>query len=226
MFTSRFQKWVRRNAQRLATRLVGLGVTPNEVTVAGMLVTFVAAGLAAFGYLLPAGLVLAFSGTFDILDGALARASRLTYNYGAFLDSTVDRYSEGAVYIGVAVFFLGQSGGQVRWEVLGALLALAGSYLVSYVRARAQSLGYRCDSGLFARPERVVAMVAGLILAGAGFPIVLTVVVWLLAVLTNFTVLQRIHEVWRQAREERRTAREAAAPAVVPGKTNPVGREG
>jgi phosphatidylglycerophosphate synthase len=224
MFTTRFQKWVRRNAQRLASRLVGLGVTPNEVTVAGMVVTFVAAALAAAGYLLPAGLVLAFSGTFDILDGALARASRLTYNYGAFLDSTIDRFSEGAIYIGVAVYFLSGHGALVKWQVLGALFALAGSFLVSYVRARAQSLGYVCDVGLFARPERVVAIVAGLILAGAGVTIVLTWIVWALAVLTNFTVLQRINEVWRQAREERRIQREQAT-ASVPRGTRPAGRD-
>lgn len=222
MFTTRFQKWVRRNAQRLASRLVGLGVTPNEVTVAGMLVTFVAAALAALGLLLPAGLVLAFSGTFDILDGALARASRLTYNYGAFLDSTADRFSEGAIYIGVAAYFLAARGPLLRWQVLGCLLALAGSFLVSYVRARAQSLGYKCDVGLFARPERVVAIVAGLILAGIGLPIVLTWVIFLLALLTNLTVLQRVNEVWRQAREERRVQREeAAGPAVPKARVSP-----
>lgn len=225
MFTTRFQKWVRRNAQRLAARLVGLGVTPNEVTVAGMLVTFVAAGFVAAGWLLPAGLILAFSGTFDILDGALARASRLTYNYGAFLDSTVDRFSEGAIYIGVAAYFLAVRGPLLRWQVLGCLLALAGSYLVSYVRARAQSLGYKCDVGLFARPERVVAIVAGLILAGIGFEIVLTWVIFALAVLTNLTVLQRINEVWRQAREERRIRREELAMEVPRG-TRTVGKEG
>jgi len=224
MFTTRFQKWVRRNAQRLAARLVGLGVTPNEVTVAGMVVTFFAAALAATGHLLPAGLVLAFSGTFDILDGALARASRLTYNYGAFLDSTVDRFSEGAIYIGIAAYFLSGRGDLVQWQVLGALFALAGSFLVSYVRARAQSLGYKCDVGLFARPERVVFIVAGLILAGIGFTMVLTWVIAALAVLTNLTVLQRINEVWRQAREERRTQREQAA-ASVPKGTHPAGPE-
>ena len=224
MFTTRFQKWVRRNAQRLATRLVGLGVTPNEVTVAGMLVTFVAAGLVASGFLLAGGLVLACSGTFDILDGALARASRLTYNYGAFLDSTADRFSEGAIYIGVAAYFLSTHDPLLRWQVLGCLLALAGSFLVSYVRARAQSLGYRCDVGLFARPERVVAIVAGLILAGLGLTIVLTWIVFALALLTNLTVLQRINEVWRQAREERRIRREELAMGVPRG-TNPVGPE-
>ena len=193
MFTSRFQKWVRRQALRLAEAVGRLPVTPNQVTVAGMLLTFAAAGLVGFGQLLAGGIVLAFAGTFDILDGALARATDRTYPYGAFFDSTLDRYSEGAVYVGIAFYFLGTGG---RWQVLATLLALAGSFLVSYVRARAQSLGFTCDSGFFARPERVVVTVAGLVLGGA----VLTWVVWLLAVLTNLTVVQRIWEVWRQAR--------------------------
>ena len=210
MFTTRFQAWVRRNAQR-AARLIGrLPITPNQVTVAGTALTFAAATLAALGYLLEAGLVLAISGTFDILDGALARATKRSYPYGAFLDSTFDRYSEGAVYIGIAVYFLDHGRAPLmRWVVLACMLALAGSYLVSYVRARAQSLGFKCDSGMFARPERVVVTVAGLVVAN---PLVLGAVVGLLAVMTNVTAAQRILEVWAQARAQRR-AREAAAQA-------------
>jgi CDP-diacylglycerol---glycerol-3-phosphate 3-phosphatidyltransferase len=215
MFTTRFQKWVRRNAQRLASALGRLPVTPNQVTVAGMLATFVAGALAGFGHLLAAGVVLAVSGTFDVLDGALARATKRSYPYGAFLDSTTDRYSEGAVYVGIAAYFLWHPGPNVRLQVLAAVFALAGSYLVSYVRARAQSLGFHCDVGLFARPERVVATVAGLVL---GEP-VLTWVVVLLAILANVTVLQRVHEVWAQARVQRR-ARDSAGPAPASGKTS------
>ncbi|HEX6350705.1 MAG TPA: CDP-alcohol phosphatidyltransferase family protein [Candidatus Dormibacteraeota bacterium] len=198
MFTSRFQAWVRRNAQRLAAAVARLPVTPNQITVTGMLATFVAAALAGFGYLLAAALVLAFAGTFDILDGALARATRRSYPYGAFLDSTTDRYSEGAVYLGIATYFLTHPTPDLPIKVLGCMAALAGSYLVSYVRARAQSLGFKCDVGLFARPERVVATVVGLL-----FPLVLPYVIYLLAILTNFTAVQRIHEVWRQGREQR-----------------------
>jgi CDP-diacylglycerol---glycerol-3-phosphate 3-phosphatidyltransferase len=207
VFTTRFQAWVRRNAQRLAVLLGRLPITPNQVTIAGTLLTFAAAVLAGVGLLRVAGLVLAISGTFDILDGALARATKRSYPYGAFLDSTFDRYSEGAIYIGVAAYFLGHADPLMRWEVLACLLALAGSFLVSYVRARAQSLGFRCDSGIFARPERVVVTVAGLVI---GVPWVLFAVVVLLAVLTNVTALQRILEVWTQARAQRRAARDAA----------------
>jgi CDP-diacylglycerol--glycerol-3-phosphate 3-phosphatidyltransferase len=212
VFTTRFQAWVRRNALRLARLLARSPITPNQVTTIGMALTFVAAALAGFSQLLLAGLVLAFAGTFDILDGALARASKRSYPYGAFLDSTIDRYSESAVYVGIAAYFLNHGGPWMRLEVLGCMVALTGSFLVSYVRARAQSLGFTCDTGLFARPERVVATVIGLIAAGVGFVPALSVVIALLVVAANFTALQRIHEVWRQARAQRR-AREAAAQA-------------
>lgn len=211
MFTSRFQAWVRRNAQRLAAAVARLPVTPNQITVAGMLATFVAAALAGFGYLLAAAVVLAFAGTFDILDGALARVTRKSYPYGAFLDSTTDRYSEGAVYLGIAAYFLTHPSADLTVKVLGCMAALAGSYLVSYVRARAQSLGFKCDVGLFARPERVVATVVGLL-----FPVVLPYVIYLLAILTNFTAVQRIHEVWLQGREQRRASEAASRSRAEP----------
>jgi len=211
VFTARFQAWVRRNAQRLARLLARLPITPNQVTITGTLFTFGAALLVGLGNLRAAGIVLAISGTFDILDGALARATKRSYPYGAFLDSTFDRYSECAIYVGMAAYFLDRGGPWMRWEVLACLVALAGSFMVSYVRARAQSLGFHCDSGIFARPERVVVTVAGLVI---GVWWVLGIVVVLLAVLTNFTAVQRILEVWAQARDQRRAAREGAkAPA-------------
>jgi CDP-diacylglycerol--glycerol-3-phosphate 3-phosphatidyltransferase len=142
---------------------------------------------------------LVFAGSFDILDGALARSSQASYPYGAFLDSTLDRYSEGAIYLGLAAYFVTIGGPLQRWLVLATLAALAGSFLVSYVRARAQSLGFACETGLFARPERVVVTVVGLIFGG----VVLYTVVFLLAIVTNFTALQRIREVWLQGRAQR-----------------------
>jgi CDP-diacylglycerol--glycerol-3-phosphate 3-phosphatidyltransferase len=155
--------------------------------------------LVAFGQLRWAGIVLIFAGTCDIVDGALARTTRASYPYGAFLDSTLDRYSEGAVYLGLAAYFVTVDGPLQRWLVLATLAALAGSFLVSYVRARAQSLGFTCKSGLFQRPERVVVTVIGLIIGGP----VLYGVVFLLAIVTNITALQRIREVWLQGRAQR-----------------------
>jgi CDP-diacylglycerol--glycerol-3-phosphate 3-phosphatidyltransferase len=178
-------------------------LTPNQVTVVGLLLTFAAAILVAFGELRWAGVVLIVAGTCDILDGALARSTHTSYPYGAFLDSTLDRYSEGAIYIGLAAYFMSAGGPYQRWLVLATFAALAGSFLVSYVRARAQSLGFTCESGLFARPERVVVTVIGLVFSGVlgGWP--LYAVVFLLAVLTNLTALQRIREVWLQGRAQR-----------------------
>ena len=217
MFTTRFEAWVRRRAEALMAAIGRVPLTPNQVTVVGLVLTFVAATLAAFGQLRWAGVVLIFAGTCDILDGALARSTHASYTYGAFLDSTLDRYSEGAIYLGLAAYFVGMSGPLQRWLVLATLAALAGSFLVSYVRARAQSLGFTCESGLFARPERVVVTVVGLIFGGY----VLYGVVFLLAVLTNLTALQRIREVWLQGRAqrlaiERETKARRAAPPQTP----------
>ena len=208
MFTTRFEAWVRRRAEALMKALGRIPLTPNQITVIGVALTFVAALLVAFGYLRWAGVVLIFAGTFDILDGALARSSGRAYPYGAFLDSTLDRYSEGAIYIGLAAYFASAGGPLQRWLLLATVAALAGSFLVSYVRARAQSLGFTCESGLFARPERVVVTVVGLIFGG----VVLYGVIFLLAILTNLTALQRIREVWLQGRAQRLAMeREAAA---------------
>jgi len=213
---------VRRRAEALMSALGRTPLTPNQITVVGVALTFVAAGLAAFGQLRWAGVVLIFAGTCDILDGALARSTKASYPYGAFLDSTLDRYSEGVIYLGLAAYFVTINGPLQRWLVLATMAALAGSFLVSYVRARAQSLGFTCETGLFARPERVVVTVIGLLIGGP----VLYGVVFLLAVVTNITALQRIREVWLQGRAQRlarereesgaRQAAEAAKASLQP----------
>jgi CDP-diacylglycerol--glycerol-3-phosphate 3-phosphatidyltransferase len=210
MFTTRFEAWVRRRAEALMSAIGRVPITPNQVTVVGFALTLVAATLVAFAQLRWAGVVLIFAGTCDILDGALARSTKASYPYGAFLDSTLDRYSEGAIYIGLAAYFVSAGGPLERWLVLGTLAALAGSFLVSYVRARAQSLGFHCETGLFARPERVVVTVVGLIFGG----VVLYAVIFLLAVLTNLTALQRIREVWLQGRAQRLAMEREAKAAL------------
>ena len=213
MFTTRFEAWVRRRAEALMSALGRTPLTPNQITVVGVALTFVAAALAAFGQLRWAGVVLIFAGTCDILDGALARSTKASYPYGAFLDSTLDRYSEGAIYLGLAAYFVTINGPLQRWLVLATMAALAGSFLVSYVRARAQSLGFTCETGLFARPERVVVTVIGLLIGGP----VLYGVVFLLAIVTNITALQRIREVWLQGRAQR-LAREREDAGARPGR--------
>ncbi|MGA9920262.1 MAG: CDP-alcohol phosphatidyltransferase family protein [Candidatus Dormiibacterota bacterium] len=207
MFSRLLQASVRAGAQRLASAARLVKVSPNVITMVGLAMTLVAAVLIGFNLLLPAGLVLLLAGSMDILDGAVARVSGRVHRYGAFLDSTADRYGEGAIYLGMLYLFLVRLHEDPQVFLIAA--ALLGSLLVSYVRARAQSLGFTCDGGWFARPERVVVTALGLMLGQ------LTIVLWILAIATNVTAIQRIYLVWGQYRAQLRqesASAEAAEP--------------
>jgi CDP-diacylglycerol---glycerol-3-phosphate 3-phosphatidyltransferase len=193
VFTSRLQDWVRSGARRVVPALRALGLTPNILTIIGLIICAGSAVLVALGFLWEGGLVLLVASGFDILDGALARVSGREQRFGAFLDSTVDRYAEAMTAIALLAYFIFH--GHHTLEPMLIVLALTGSLLVSYVRARAQSLGFTVDGGLLARPERVVITVIGLVIA----PLLIWAL-WILAVLTNFTAVQRIWVVWQQAR--------------------------
>jgi CDP-diacylglycerol--glycerol-3-phosphate 3-phosphatidyltransferase len=173
--------------------LHALGLTPNILTMVGLCICAGSAVLIALGFLIPGGLLLLFASGFDILDGALARVTGREQRYGAFLDSTVDRYAEAITYIALLAYFIFH--GHHTLEPMLIIFALTGSLLVSYVRARAQSLGFNGDGGWLARPERVVITVIGLVIT----PLLIWAL-WILAVLTNFTAIQRIWVVWQQAR--------------------------
>lgn len=195
MFTSKFQDWVRAQARKLVPLLRVFGFTPNMLTMIGLVITGASGALIAAGQLVGGGLVLTFAAIFDVLDGAVARVTGKVYRYGAFLDSTTDRYAEGFTYIALLYYYV--ANGHHTVEPLLVIAALNGSLLVSYVRARAQSLGFVCDGGLLARPERVVLTVIGLL-----FPSVLLLpALWILALLTNLTAVQRIWFVWKQSRQ-------------------------
>src|SRR4051812_33872907 len=128
MFTTRFEAWVRRHAEALMTALGRTPLTPNQVTVVGLALTFAAAGLAAGGQLRWAGVVLIFAGTCDILDGALARSTGASSPCGAFLDPPLARCAGGAVSLGWAVFFAPIAPPLQEWLILATLSALAGSF--------------------------------------------------------------------------------------------------
>ncbi len=175
-----------------------LGITPNTLTVVGLGITAVGAFLVGVGLLAAGGLVLIIAGLFDLLDGAVARVTGKVYRYGAFLDSTTDRYSEAIAYMALLYYFIYNDPARASRgvEPLLVLMALSGSLLVSYIRARAQSLGFVCDGGLLARPERVVILVTGLII-----PVLLVPCLWLLAIFTNLTAVQRVYLVWQESRK-------------------------
>ena len=164
--------------------LVALRVTPNAVTVAGLLGSLAAATLVARGDLLAGGVVMLLAGALDLLDGALARATGRVTRFGAVLDATFDRVSEAAVLFGV-LFYETNLGN--REESLLAFVAAVASLLVSYIRARVESHGGSLTEGVFTRPERVALLAAALI---TGW---LRAGLWLLAALTLLTAAQRLY---------------------------------
>ena len=193
----------RDSARRLVARrlevpvgrfLARLGLSPNAVTLLGLLGAAASAVLLGLGQFAAGGAVLLLAAAFDMFDGALARATGRETKFGALLDSMADRISEIVVLLGLLVHFLDES------AEAGAILvyiALAGSVLVSYVRARAGGLGVDCEVGLVTRPERVVALGVGLIIGQWWSPAVL-VVLAAVGALTIVTTLQRVLHVRRE----------------------------
>jgi CDP-diacylglycerol--glycerol-3-phosphate 3-phosphatidyltransferase len=185
-------------ASRSVTGLARTRVTPNALTTVGVTLCLAAAVLVPFEsrnellwYWLGA-LVFVVGSLLDILDGALARAGGKTTPFGAFLDSTTDRVGEGAMLAAIG-FVLARQGHDVA--VLFTILAVAGSFLVPYVRAKAEALGLRGDVGLGSRAERVAVITAGLVLAPWGL---LPYAIYLLAATSWLTVVQRVLHVRKQ----------------------------
>ena len=169
------------------------GVTPNMLTVMGFLVSIAAAVLIAKEYFLAGGLVVLFAGAFDLLDGPVARVTGKTTKFGGFLDSTLDRLSEAAVLAGILAYYAYHEG---NWESMLAYATFVGSVMVSYLRARAEGLGVKCEVGVFTRAERVVVMSAGL-LFGQRFDLAIPIMLGIITALAFFTVIQRLIHVRR-----------------------------
>jgi CDP-diacylglycerol---glycerol-3-phosphate 3-phosphatidyltransferase len=175
-----------RSRMEVVGRVIGAtGISPNGLTLLGLVLNIGAGAIVASGMLLAGGIALLIASAFDMLDGAVARATGKASRFGAFLDSVIDRYCEAVVLIGLIVV-LSRAGDTPL--VVAATAALVGSLLVSYARARAEGLGLDCEVGLLQRPERVIILAIGLIAADY----LLAPVIWTLAVVTNITVVQRI----------------------------------
>lgn len=198
MFGPRIQQTARRIAEMVVAPFAKLGMTPNMATLLGLLLNGAVAVVLALGYLRIGGGLLVFAGLFDMIDGALARVRDQKTVFGAFFDSTLDRYSEGIVLLGLIVFALFRPfapglAWERPWVVVLAYAAALGSLMVSYARARAEGLGLEMKTGLMARPERVILLAAGLILGGQAW------LVWTLLVLAAtsvYTSVQRIFGVY------------------------------
>jgi CDP-diacylglycerol--glycerol-3-phosphate 3-phosphatidyltransferase len=180
-----------------ALALGRIGFTPNALTIIGSILTASVGLLIAQGWFVAAGLCLWLFSATDTLDGALARATNRVTVFGAFLDSVCDRYAEAGVFLGMVWWY------QTHNDTLGVVLAyvaVIGSLMVSYARARAEGVGLQAaEVGFFQRPERIITLGVGLLVASV-LPVFLLIVLAALAALTTLTVIQRVLHVARHAR--------------------------
>lgn len=202
MITKTFDARVRAFTQRVVGRVLGNSVvTPNMLTAVGLFLTLAVTLVVARGHLLLGGFLVLLTSAFDMLDGALARARGSHSAFGAFLDSTVDRYAEALIFLGLLLYYQYVPGSQ--FEIVMIYLTIVGSLMVSYTRARAESLGLVCNVGVLARPERVILLSLGLITGWMTFALAV------LALFTNLTAIQRVYHVWAQTEGgQRRSAKQ------------------
>lgn len=172
-------------------------LTPNAITWIGFWITVGAAVLVVTGNLFAAGFVVLVAGLFDMLDGALARTTNRVTRFGGILDSTLDRLSEAVLLLGILVVY---ARGQQVWENLLVGIALLGSLLVSYIRARVEAMGIECKVGLFTRPERVIILALGLILSRFDYALITALAI--ITFFSFFTVVQRLIYAWRQTKTQ------------------------
>jgi soluble lytic murein transglycosylase len=196
---SRYRDTIRARTDPVGRALFRLHLRPNHLTLFGFVVSLGAAAAFVGARTRLAGMLLLAAGLFDFFDGSLARASGQVTPFGAFLDSVIDRYSDIVVLLGIVVLFARTP--HARGAVV-AMAGLVGSVMVSYTKARAESIGIACDVGFMERPERLICLIAGAMLD------LLEPALWLLAVLSNVTALQRIAFT-------RRAIRNAAVPLAV-----------
>ena len=186
-----FQRAFLRVLTPLVRLLTFLGVSPNALTIAGVVIT--TAGAVAFFCRSQrwGGFLFLLGGLCDAIDGSLARNAGKATRFGALLDSSVDRYSEFVMLFGIGGYFLMS---EDYFSSAVTFLALCGSFMVSYTRARAESLGLAAKVGVMQRPERIVFLGAGALI----HPIALKVAIWLVALFANFTALQRLRFAFKQ----------------------------
>ncbi|GAA0949728.1 phosphatidylinositol phosphate synthase [Virgisporangium aurantiacum] len=183
----------------VARTLLRVGVTPDAITVAGTVGILVASVLAANDFILVAVILATISALTDILDGAMARARGTSSRFGAFLDSSLDRVADGAIFASLAWW----AARDEAWHaVFAALVVLIASQVTSYVRAKAESLGLTASNGVVERPERLLGIGVGGFAAGFGWDVGMYIVLWILALLSVVTVVQRFHTVYKQTRTE------------------------
>jgi CDP-diacylglycerol--glycerol-3-phosphate 3-phosphatidyltransferase len=199
-------KWVRRGFSPLLSVLLRLGVTPNHITIVAFLINLGAAVLIVFDYYTAAASIIIVASLLDLVDGSLARRTGKTTPFGSFLDSTLDRLSEGVIFAAIAYRLAIDQEVTLRMRgvnVAMVVLALLGGVTVSYTRARAESLGVECKVGVASRFERIFLTCTGLYLVGTGLYLdALPYMIYAILALTMFTVVQRVVHTYRQLKEK------------------------
>ena len=194
--TDRVRHYTGGLTSRLGQRLHRWGVHPDAITFVGLLIVAGAAIAASQGHFFWAAIIMLAGASLDVLDGAVARAMQRQGKFGALFDSTLDRYADGFIFMGLA-FYYSQDGHHTA--MLLSMGALLGSILVSYVRARAEGLRVDCKVGLFTRMERIgiilIMLLTGLVIPG----------LWILAIGTHLTVVQRVWHVYRVLKQQEGT---------------------
>lgn len=197
-FTDRLRVWFKWAIDPLALFFNRIGLTPNAMTLLGLAGNFAGAYFVARGHMTTGGLLMLVSTPFDALDGAMARLRGEANDWGAFVDSVTDRYGELAILGGLLYYFVG-IGDSLAGIVTFA--AAAGTVLVSYVKARAEALGFEAKVGWLTRAERYIVLAPALVFNRP------TIAIWILALFANFTAFQRIYHVRAQARAKLKPAK-------------------
>ncbi len=195
MVSTRFANRVRSRLGPVGRAIARTHISPNALTVAGLLLNAGVAAVIASGHLVLGGVLVLVAGAFDALDGAVARATGKTSAFGGFLDSTVDRYSEAVVFAGLLIYLTRTDAGTI--PVLLTYATIVGSLMISYTRCKAEAIGIRGDVGIAQRLERVVILAVALLFAQPIWGL------WVLAILTQITAIHRIFHVWWTTREPR-----------------------
>jgi len=205
--------WIKNLYLRVITPLIDFFIkrrlNPNHFTTIGLLLSVIAAFLFGSGFIRTAGIIMLLSGTFDIIDGKVARATNRVTKFGALYDSTLDRYAEVMIFFGLAYYFVNNhwttgsiNFSFINWTIhdinlslivtVAVCMALGGSVMTSYVRARAEGLGLECKVGVMQRPERIVFIAFGAIF----HRIALVIAIIIVAIFANITAIQRLYHVW------------------------------
>ena len=194
---SAFRKTTSVNLTRLLVRLLArTTITPNTVTWFGFSLSLCGAALIITNYIFAAGIVVLIAGFFDMVDGALARTTDRVTSFGGILDSTLDRVSEAVILLSIIVLYA--RNGFIP-GILLASVTLPVSFLVSYIRAKAEAMDLECKVGIFTRPERIIVLFLGLLFSQINF-IFLAIALGIIILFSSVTIGQRLHHVWQQTK--------------------------